>query len=466
MLMNEHSNVRTFVYALVYSYENAVSMCLIVLALVINHLFCCSWFSDNINHTDAEKLLLMKDYVSGTFLVTKSDSHLGNYVLSVRDNDTVQHYTIGKVDNGDFYISPQQQFITLNELIQHHYSNADGLCAQLTVPCPKTMSDDWEIEYKSIELKSKLGDREFSEAWAGMWNSTTPVTVLTPKPGLVGVYDFFVESQIMKKLQHKKLIKLYGVCTQEKPFYIVTEFMKHGNLLDYLTKGKGRNLKLSGLIDIAAQVAEGMAYLESQHCVHRDLGARNVLVGEGNIVKIGNFGLACLLIYGIFITKEEEKYSIKWTDPNAIKDHQFTIKSDVWSFGVFLTELVTHGHEPYPGMIDDEMLARVEQGYRMPPPPGCPDPLYQMMLECWKTDPEERPTFEILKCQLDDYFVSTIEGNAGELDECILETFGYTYRYTTKCTVTNILVHNKMCKFNNILSILSSTTAFTKKPTN
>ena len=381
----------------------------------INYLFCCSWFSDDINHTDAEKLLLMKDYVSGTFLVTKSKSHLGNYVLSVRDNDTVQHYTIRKVDNGDFLISPQQQFTTLNELIQHHYSKADGLCAQLIVPCPKTMSDDWEIEYKSIELKSKLGDREFSEVWEGTWNDTTPVTVITLKPGSVGVYDFFAEAQIMKKLQHDKLIKLYGVCMQEKPFYIVTELMKHGNLLDYMTKGEGQNLKLPELIDIAAQVANGMAYLESQHCVHRDLGARNVLVGEGNIVKIGNFSLAHFLFCNIFTTGQEEKYSLKWTDPDVIESHWFTIKSDIWSFGVFLTELVTHGDEPYSGMTNGEVLAQVTQGYHMPQPPGCPDPLYQIMLECWKTDPEERPTFKYLKDQLEDYFVSTEETYLGKL---------------------------------------------------
>ena len=358
----------------------------------------------------------MKDYVSGTFLVTKSNSHLGNYVLSVRNNDTVQHYTIRKMDNGDFYISPQQQFTTLNDIIQHHYSEADGLCTHLTVPCPKTMSDDWEIEYKSIELKSKLSDREFSEVWAGTWNGTTPVAVKTPKPGSMGGYDFFAVAQIMKKLQHDKLIKLYGVCTQKEPFYIVTEFMERGNLLDHLTKGEGQNLKLPDLIGIGAQVAHGMEYLESQHCVHRDLGARNILVGEGNIVKIGNFGLAHFLVYGMFITGQEETYySLKWTDPDVIESYRFTIKSDVWSFGVFLTELVTHGREPYPGMTDDEVMAQVTQGYRMPQPPGCPDPLYQIMLDCWNKKPEERPTFKYLKDQLEDYFVSTEETYIGQI---------------------------------------------------
>ena len=359
----------------------------------------------------------MKDYVSGTFLVTKSKSHLGSYVLSVRNNDTVQHYVIRKVDNGDFYISPQQQFFTLNELVQHYSRDADGLCTQLTVPCPKTMPNlkigNWEIECKSVELKSKLGDREFSEVWEGKWNSpngTTPVTIKTPKPGSMGIYNFFAEAQVMKKLQHEKLLKLYGVCTQEKPFYIVTELMKHGNLLDYLTKGEGQHLKLSELIDIGAQVANGMAYLESKKYIHRNLCARNVLVGEGNVVKIGNFSLARLLVYGMYAERQEQEYPVKWTDPHVIKYQWFTIEHDVWSFGVFLTELVTHGDEPYPGMRDDEVLAQVKQGYRMPKPPGCLSSLYQIILECWRIDPIERPTFGYLKHQLEDYFVSTGKG--------------------------------------------------------
>ena len=347
--------------------------------------------------------------MTGTFLVRKSESHPGNYFLSVRNDDNVQHYLIRKII-GNFYISPQQTFATLNDLVQHYSRDANKLCTQLSVPCPKRIPDDWEIEHKCIKLKGKLYDGEFSEVWAGTWNDTIPVAVKTPKPGSMAIFDFFAEAQIVKKLRHDMLIEVYGVCTQEKPFYIVTELMKHGNLLDYLTKGEGQHLKLPQLMDIAAQVANGMAYLESQGYIHRNLCASNVLVEEGNVVKIGDFGLACPLVYGTYTVRIEEKNLVRWMAPEAITLCHFTIKSDIWSYGVLLTELVTHDHIPYPRMTNDEVLAQVKQGYRMPRPYRCPDPLYQIMLECWKTDPKERPTFKYLEYWIEN-FAAEEEGN-------------------------------------------------------
>ncbi len=160
--------------------------------------------------------------------------------------------------------------------------------------------------------------------------------------------DFLTEAQIMKKLRHPKLIQLYAVCTLEEPIYIITELMRHGSLLEYL-QGKGRTLKLPQLIDMAAQIASGMAYLETQNYIHRDLAARNVLVTDNNIVKIADFGLARLIKEDEYEARVGARFPIKWTAPEAAHYSKFSIKSDVWSFGILLTELVTFGRIPYPG---------------------------------------------------------------------------------------------------------------------
>lgn len=156
------------------------------------------------------------------------------------------------------------------------------------------------------------------------------------------------EAEIMSKLSHPKLLKLFAVCTRDEPMLIVTELMRNGNLKKYLVCHE-ETLKLTQLINMAFQIATGMAYMESQNCVHSDLAARNVLVGDFNEVKIADFGLAQVTKKGEYNAKEGTRFPIKWTAPEAAKQFKFSIKSDVWSFGILLSELITYGKAPYPG---------------------------------------------------------------------------------------------------------------------
>ncbi|XP_063626711.1 tyrosine-protein kinase HCK isoform X1 [Cydia splendana] len=373
-----------------------------------------SWYFRKIKRIEAEKKLLLPENEHGAFLIRDSESRHNDFSLSVRDGDTVKHYRIRQLDEGGFFIARRTTFRTLQELVEHYSKDADGLCVSLNKPCvqvekPVTEGlshrtrDQWEIDRSSLKFVRKLGHGQFGEVWEGLWNNTTPVAIKTLKSGTMDPKDFLAEAQIMKKLRHSKLIQLYAVCTLEEPIYIITELMKNGSLLDYL-QGKGRGLKLQQLIDMAAQIAAGMAYLESQNYIHRDLAARNVLVADANIVKIADFGLARLIKEDEYEARVGARFPIKWTAPEAANYSKFSIKSDVWSFGILLTELVTYGRIPYPGMTNAEVLHQVEHGYRMPCPQNCPAPLYEIMLECWHKDPLKRPTFETLQWKLEDFF--------------------------------------------------------------
>ena len=91
--------------------------------------------------------------------------------------------------------------------------------------------------------------------------------------------------------------------------------------------------------------------------IHRDVRADNMLVGQNGIVKVGDFGLARLLDENIYNPDSANiKFPIKWTAPEAALYFKFTIKSDVWSFGVLMTEIITRGRTPYPGMNNRQVI--------------------------------------------------------------------------------------------------------------
>uniref|UniRef100_A0A8C5Q717 Tyrosine-protein kinase n=1 Tax=Leptobrachium leishanense TaxID=445787 RepID=A0A8C5Q717_9ANUR len=376
------------------------------------------WYFGKMGRKDAERLLLNPGNQRGTFLVRESETTKGAYSLSIRDwdevrGDNVKHYKIRKLDNGGYYITTRAQFESLQKLVKHYSEHADGLCYRLTTVCPTVKpqtqglaKDAWEIPRESLRLEVKLGQGCFGEVWMGTWNGTTKVAIKTLKPGTMMPEAFLQEAQIMKKLRHDKLVPLYAVVSEE-PIYIVTEFMSKGSLLDFLKEGEGKYLKLPQLVDMAAQIADGMAYIERMNYIHRDLRAANILVGDNLVCKIADFGLARLIEDNEYTARQGAKFPIKWTAPEAALYGRFTIKSDVWSFGILLTELVTKGRVPYPGMVNREVLEQVERGYRMPCPQGCPESLHELMKLCWKKDPDERPTFEYIQSFLEDYFTAT-----------------------------------------------------------
>lgn len=372
------------------------------------------WYFGPIKRIEAERKLLSSENEHGSFLIRDSESRRNDYSLSVRDGDTVKHYRIRQLDEGGFFIARRTPFRNLKDLVKHYSQDADGLCVELRKPCaqieeptPRGLSynthDDWEIDKKSLTFIRELGHGQFGQVYEGLWNEKTPVAIKTLKKGSMDPQDFLAEAHIMKNLGHEKLVQLYAVCTKEEPIYIVTELMKNGCLLDYLQKSS-RQLDLQKLIYMSAQIADGMAYLEARNYVHRDLAARNILVGEKNIVKIADFGLARLIKETEYEARVGARFPIKWTAPEAATYSKFSTKSDVWSFGIVLYEIITYGRVPYPSMSNTEVLTQVEHGYRMPAPPGCPPALYEIMYQCWHKDPLKRPTFDTLKWKLDEFF--------------------------------------------------------------
>ncbi|XP_071757626.1 tyrosine-protein kinase Blk [Centroberyx gerrardi] len=375
------------------------------------------WFFKNLSRRETERLLLAPGNKPGAFLVRESETSKGAFSLSVRDSasaeqgDVVKHYKIRCLDKGGYYISPSNTFSSLQELVKYYTRKADGLCQRLNAACKAKApqcpwaQDEWEIPRETLKMVKKLGAGQFGEVWMGYYKSSQKVAVKTLKEGTMEPEAFLQEANLMKQLQHERLVRLHAVVTKE-PILIVTEFMINGSLLDFLKTDEGKKLRLTKLIDMSAQIAEGMAYIEKKNYIHRDLRAANILVNETLHCKIADFGLA-RIIETEYTAQEGAKFPIKWTAPEAINFGTFSIKSDVWSFGILLTETVTYGRIPYPGMTNPEVIRSLDRLYRMPCPDGCPEELYALMMLCWTEKPEDRPTFEYLQNTLNDFFIAT-----------------------------------------------------------
>ncbi|XP_017484337.1 PREDICTED: tyrosine-protein kinase Src64B, partial [Rhagoletis zephyria] len=369
-------------------------------------------------------VLLAEENPRGTFLVRPSEHNPNGYSLSVKDWEDgrgyhVKHYRIKPLDNGGYYIATNQTFPSLQALVMAYSKNALGLCHILSRPCPKPqpqmwdlgpeLRDKYEIPRSEIQLIRKLGRGNFGEVFYGKWRNNIDVAVKTLREGTMSTQAFLQEAAIMKKFRHNRLVALYAVCSQEEPIYIVQEYMSKGSLLDFLREGDGRYLHFEDLIYIATQVASGMEYLESKQLIHRDLAARNVLIGENNVAKICDFGLARVIADDEYCPKQGSRFPVKWTAPEAIIYGKFSIKSDVWSYGILLMELFTYGQVPYPGMHSREVIENIERGFRMPKPTNhyFPDNIYHLLLQCWDAVPEKRPTFEFLNHYFESFTVTS-----------------------------------------------------------
>ena len=279
------------------------------------------------------------------------------------------------------------------------FAGNDQLKSERTRSSSMAVRDTWELDRSSVVLDGKYEEGRFGEVWKGHINGDELVAIKKPKLDRTSVSEFLHESEIMKMLQHPNVIQLRGVCTKGQPIYIVIEFMTHSNMVKYL-RGVGRRTGVPQLLTWASQICNGMTYLEECNIIHRDVAARNILISEQLVCKISDFGLAQKVSGNTYKESSRTQFPLKWMAPEAISHRSFSVKSDVWAFGILLYEMVTHGALPYPGVQNSDVAQLVKEGYRMPCPRGCPKGLYDIMHTCWKEKPNERPTFSTIVVSL------------------------------------------------------------------
>jgi len=257
----------------------------------------------------------------------------------------------------------------------------------------------WEIEFSDLVIEKEIGRGNFGQVSKGRWRGgEVAVKKLVSTLNSEQLRDFRQEIAIMCSLRpHPSVVQFFGASTKPgQPLCIVTEFLEGGSLL-HLLQVDGQSISPSDMTKMAKGIASGMVHLISEKIIHRDLAARNILLTGSRTCKVSDFGMSRFgNTEDISGSTQTTVGPLRWMSPESISDGEYSEKTDVWSYGVTLYEIVSRAQIPY-GQIKDPVQAahKVAMGkVTLVPPEDCPPLLAELMRSCLQLEADSRPSFK------------------------------------------------------------------------
>ena len=324
-----------------------------------------------------------------------------------------------------------------------------------------------EVPRSAFEVGDPIGSGNFGNVHKGeingMYTKDSKTTIAIKS--ISGHADdnelehFLYEIKIMGFVDpHLNLVSMIGSCTRnldtDRELWLLLEFCEYGDLKKYLIKNKDQILSgaKSELINSRCLVlwlygvAKGMEYLARNQIMHGDLAARNVLLDKDPfglgypIAKVADFGLSKKFDQNMqnYVKDEETSRTMvpwKWMALEYLLDGFLTLKSDVWSFGVLLWEMMSFGRIPYGQQGYEDLVTKLENGYRLPCPKDIkvisgwsPEALYTKLSKmCFVEEHDERGSFSDLVNIIEDELSQEERNRCRDMDEMYASTYAENY---------------------------------------
>jgi len=252
-----------------------------------------------------------------------------------------------------------------------------------------------QIPFNEIVLEKEIGEGSYGMVYVGRWKHSPVALKFCQKSDVID--EFIREVKIMIQLPpHPNVVQMFGISFNKSQAILIMEYCEGGSLDRFLFQGHPQ-LTEQQMIAWVKGIASGMYHLHKHNIVHRDLAARNILLSQATPnaqPKISDFGMSRIIISKNTGKTKSNIGPVRWMAPESIATRIYSEKSDVWSFGIVVYEIVAQT-EPHKNMDDlQAAIAIRDEGLTPKIPSHCPQFLRELMMKCWNRNPEQRPTFE------------------------------------------------------------------------